>query len=59
VQTLRNSGDLRVDFVEVSGLAFEACLWHPSIADDRLVSRRLIETIDSYKNIWPDSNSEQ
>jgi lysophospholipase L1-like esterase len=58
VQTLRNSGDSRIDFVEVSGLAFEACLSHPSIADDRLVSRKLIETIDSYKNIWPDSNSE-
>lgn len=47
VEKLRSSGEERVSFLLVSGLAFSACNYHPSLADDRVIANRLAEVIDA------------
>jgi len=53
VQQLRDSGDQKLDFVEVHGLALNACHYHPSVADDRSIAEKLIQDIDAHKPVWP------
>lgn len=52
-QQLRDSGDTHLEFVAIPGLSFASCNWHPSTADDRVVANKLIEIIDTHKELWP------
>jgi len=43
----RSSGDSRIEFVPVDGLAMTGCNWHPSVADDDVIVAKLIGLIDA------------
>jgi len=47
VKILQSNGEKRVSFLLVSGLAFSACNYHPSLADDRVIADRLAEVIEA------------
>ena len=52
---LRAQGDDGVSFVAVDGLAMDACRWHPSAADDRIIADLLVRHIDAMPvSPWPD-----
>ena len=46
-ERLKSSGERRLDFVEVPGLAFTGCNSHPSLADDRVIADRLARVIEA------------
>ena len=52
VQQLLKSGDNNVTFLPVNGLSFTGCDWHPSQADQKLISEKLVQLIDSNKKAW-------
>ncbi len=52
VARLKENGDERVEFVPVSGLKMSGCDGHPSIADDKAISLRLREAIESHPDVW-------
>lgn len=47
VQQIRQHGDQRIAFLPINGLGFGACDWHPSLADDRIISDKLVQVIDA------------
>lgn len=53
VQKMHIAGDPRVDFVDVTGLAFTGCHQHPSLTDDSLIAARLTTDIDTHHDVWP------
>jgi lysophospholipase L1-like esterase len=53
-ETIRKSGDKRIEFFEASGLSFQGCHFHPSIADDRTIANSIIQIIDKHHDVWPD-----
>jgi lysophospholipase L1-like esterase len=52
VEKMKSGGEKRVDFIEIPGLAFSGCNYHPSLADDRTIADRLAGVIDARKDIW-------
>lgn len=52
VGQLRASGERRLAFTTVSGLALSACNYHPSLADDRKTAETIEHVIDSEPSIW-------
>ncbi|MES3023524.1 MAG: GDSL-type esterase/lipase family protein [Pseudomonadota bacterium] len=46
VARLKADGEDRVEFLALNGLAFSGCHWHPSTADDKLISDAVIGVID-------------
>jgi lysophospholipase L1-like esterase len=48
----KSLGETRVAFLPVDRLAFDACNWHPSLADDRTIAGDLEKTIDAVSGIW-------
>ena len=46
-------GDNRIAFIPVNGLSMSACDWHPSVADDELISGKLRDFLDSHPELWP------
>lgn len=52
VESFRASGDRRIGFVEVMGLAFSGCDGHPSIDDGRVVADRIGRVIDGFADAW-------
>jgi lysophospholipase L1-like esterase len=44
---LKASGEVRLAFVEIPGLAFSGCNFHPSLADDRAIADRLATVIEA------------
>jgi len=50
--SLRASGEHRLDYVAINGLSFSACHSHPSQADDKKIADILYETINQQPNIW-------
>ncbi|MEG3093034.1 SGNH/GDSL hydrolase family protein [Sphingomonas sp. PB1R3] len=52
VETLRADGERRVAFVPVSGLSFNGCDSHPSVADDQQIAAAIERTIDAQPDIW-------
>ena len=52
VAAVRRSGDERVGFVPVSGLAFSACNFHPGLADDQKIADALVKYIDAQQDVW-------
>ncbi len=52
VEQRQKQGDARITFVPIDGLSFGACDWHPSLADERVITEKLIETIDADRHVW-------
>lgn len=50
---LRASGERKIAFVPVSGLAMTGCDWHPSAADDEKIAAALARFIDSRPGLRP------
>jgi len=46
------SGETRVAFLPIDGLAFSACNSHPSLADDRTIAGKIDQVIDATPGIW-------
>jgi len=53
VDQRKAQGDGHIIFLAIHGLGFGACDWHPSLADDRLISEKLIQVIDEDPGVWP------
>jgi lysophospholipase L1-like esterase len=51
-QRVRQSGETRLAFVPVRGLALTGCNYHPNLQDNAMVARRLARFIDSQPKIW-------
>jgi lysophospholipase L1-like esterase len=49
---MAGSGERRIAFVPVAGLALTGCNWHPSLSDDRRIAEALARAIDSRRDIW-------
>ena len=52
-ERLHQAGDARVGFVTVRNLSMSACNFHPSIADDELIARTLVDYINKVSGVWP------
>lgn len=52
VQQRQATGDERVHFLPISGLAMSGCRWHPSSADHREVAARLGQLLDGVAGVW-------
>jgi lysophospholipase L1-like esterase len=51
VQQLKKHGDEHVAFLGISGLSFSACASHPSLADEKIISDKLVALIDVDKQV--------
>lgn len=52
VDAWKASGETRVAFLPIDGLAFSACNFHPSLADDRTIAARIEQLIDATPGVW-------
>jgi lysophospholipase L1-like esterase len=52
VATLRASGEHRLAYVPVNGLAFTGCHSHPSLADQTVIADRIRAAIDAQADPW-------
>lgn len=52
VAKLRASGERRLAYVPVNGLAFTACNAHPSLADQKVIADRIAGAIDTQADAW-------
>lgn len=52
VEKMKSAGEKRLDFVQIDGLEFGGCNYHPSLADDRKIADRLAALIDA-RRLWP------
>jgi lysophospholipase L1-like esterase len=52
VQQLIKSGDNNVTFLPIHALSFGGCDWHPSLADQKVISDKIVQLIDSNKEAW-------
>ncbi|HVZ28842.1 MAG TPA: GDSL-type esterase/lipase family protein [Asticcacaulis sp.] len=52
IASLQAQGESRIAFVGFSGLDYMACNWHPSTADDGLISQNIIAFIDAHPELW-------
>jgi lysophospholipase L1-like esterase len=52
IASLQAKAESRIAFVGFTGLDYMACNWHPSTADDRLVSQDLVTFIDAHPELW-------
>jgi lysophospholipase L1-like esterase len=52
VDQRKKQGDAHITFLAIHGLSFGACDWHPSLADDKLISEKLIKMIDTDLKVW-------
>jgi lysophospholipase L1-like esterase len=52
VQQRRQQGDTQITFLDIGGLSFGACDWHPSLPDEKLIADRLIHAIDAGPHVW-------
>ena len=51
-QRVRQSGETRLAFLPIRGLARTGCNYHPSLQDNALAARTLARFIDSQPKIW-------
>lgn len=52
VQQLQKQGDEHITFLPINGLSFTACNAHPSLADEKVISNKLVQRIDADKQVW-------
>jgi lysophospholipase L1-like esterase len=53
VDELKSSGEKKIQFLPIGGLAMSGCHSHPSAGDDAAIAQRLIDAIDATPGIWP------
>jgi lysophospholipase L1-like esterase len=51
-ERLQATGERRLGFVPVRGLAFSACNRHPGLADDKMIAASITAHIDAHPEIW-------
>jgi len=51
-ERLRATGDRRVGFVKVPGLALSACHYHPSTDDDRRIADAVASYVEAHPGVW-------
>jgi lysophospholipase L1-like esterase len=56
VARFQSSGDPRITFVPMNGLAMTGCNWHPSVADDDRIASALVRVIDGNPTVWGANN---
>lgn len=49
---LRRSGEERLGFVAIRGLALSGCNYHPSVGDDEVIAETLGHFIDEQPRVW-------
>lgn len=47
VQQIKQQGDQHISFLPIDGLNFGACNYHPSLADEKVISGKLVQLIDA------------
>lgn len=52
VDQARASGDRRITFIPINGLAMTGCHAHPSTDDDKVIASRLEGIIDAQPDVW-------
>jgi lysophospholipase L1-like esterase len=52
VQQLKEQGDRHITFLPINGLSFSACNSHPSLADEKIISDKLVHLIDADQQVW-------
>ncbi len=52
VAQLRAAGEVRISYVPVANLSLTGCDYHPSVADDKVISDALIHAIDAVPGVW-------
>lgn len=52
IAALKSQGESRIDFLPMNNLSFGGCDWHPTTADDKVVSDLLIAYIDAHPDLW-------
>lgn len=52
VQTLRKSGDMRIELLSLPEMERTACDWHPSLKDHRSTAAEIIRFVDGRPDIW-------
>jgi lysophospholipase L1-like esterase len=52
VQKMKTTGETRIAYLPIDNLQKTGCDWHPSTADDALISQKLINQIDQTPAIW-------
>ena len=52
IADLKAVGETRIDSVFFSGLEYSGCHSHPSVKDDELVAKLLIDKISANKSLW-------
>lgn len=50
VQQIKQQGDQHISFLPIDELSFGACDWHPSLADEKVISGKLVQLIDADKS---------
>jgi lysophospholipase L1-like esterase len=48
----RSTRDRRLAFLAVHDLALTACNWHPSVADDAVISKAIRDIIEAHPEVW-------
>jgi lysophospholipase L1-like esterase len=52
VQEREAQGDKNIVYLPVNGLIFGACNSHPTLADEKTISDKLVHRIDAHKDVW-------
>jgi lysophospholipase L1-like esterase len=52
VQQIKQQGDQHISFLPIDGLSFGACNFHPSLADEKVISDKLVQLIDADTQVW-------
>lgn len=51
VQQLKKRGDGHITFLPINGLSFGACNSHPTLADEKVISDKLVHLIDADNHV--------
>jgi len=52
VQELNKQGEGNIAFLPINDLQFSACDSHPSLADEKVITDKLVHLIDAHKGVW-------
>lgn len=51
-EQVKSGGETRLAYLPINHLLFNGCHGHPSVADDKIISDKLVQLIDATPNIW-------
>ncbi|MBB5058168.1 lysophospholipase L1-like esterase [Granulicella aggregans] len=52
VDKMKSSGEQKITFISFDQLTFTGCDSHPSVADDKTISSKMVEFIEAHPTIW-------